>query len=452
MPIKQKFQNILEGYLRAKGEDFSNAHPISQNFEEITTQLKQLPLVKYNPDLIIKWSMGKGNWANVPWIVLMDKKETTTTQTGVYCVYLFKSDMSGVFVTFNQGVTKPKKEMGQTQGIRFLKEKAIEIRGNYPNLSGRGFSILSDINLSNSGLGKDYESSTIAHKLYRLENFPEDDEIIYDVNHLLEIYFDYIKTKPNDRNEKTTTKNKICLIGTAKDIENFTPKCAEFLKNKGGVANWWSFPINQNAILHNTPFFIYINKGNGVISHKYVVEKYESSNGSEGIISPWPERTFPEEIGLQKRGEKKSDILKTWILITKIEKLEPELDISDFEPAEPYSNRNSLLNQNAFGYAYLRKPKTMPKFSIEGLPKNLILYGPPGTGKTYKLIKEFMPNFEEVVTSKTRQEKILEMVEEMSWWQVIAAVLIEQKRPLKVREIKDHEIFTIKASLNNRAA
>jgi len=59
---------------------------------------------------IIKGSIGMGNWAKVPWLAIMNKDVTNTTQEGVYVVYLFSQDMERVYLTFNQGVTRSTKE------------------------------------------------------------------------------------------------------------------------------------------------------------------------------------------------------------------------------------------------------------------------------------------------------------------------------------------------------
>jgi len=53
----------------------------------------------------VEGSPGKGNWAEVPWIGIFDRKITTTATKGYYIVYLFIADMSGVYLSLNQGWT-----------------------------------------------------------------------------------------------------------------------------------------------------------------------------------------------------------------------------------------------------------------------------------------------------------------------------------------------------------
>ena len=56
-------------------------------------------------DFYIKGSMGQGNKTLYPWVAIMNRNVTTTTQKGLYIVYLFKKDMSGFYITLAQGIT-----------------------------------------------------------------------------------------------------------------------------------------------------------------------------------------------------------------------------------------------------------------------------------------------------------------------------------------------------------
>ena len=50
----------------------------------------------------------------------MDRRETVSTQQGVYGVWLFRKDMTGVYLTLNQGVTEPYKRLGTAGAREFL--------------------------------------------------------------------------------------------------------------------------------------------------------------------------------------------------------------------------------------------------------------------------------------------------------------------------------------------
>lgn len=79
--------------------------------------------------------------------------------------------------------------------------------------------------------------------------------------------------------------------------------------------------------------------------------------------------------------------------------------------------------------------------------QNLILYGPPGTGKTYKLKEEFFPKYSVKETSLTAEEHFTEVVQDLSWFQVIALALLEEGRS-KVQSILENRWVKAKDSLS----
>lgn len=215
----------------------------------------------------------------------------------------------------------------------------------------------------------------------------------------------------------------LCLLGTIKStamIEDLATR----LQEQGAVADWWSFKLQSHAIqVLRKPFHVYLNTGSGRITHRLVCTDHAVAEGPGGIKTPWPQYTAASESNRTNLGPRQNEIFKTWLLVEGIEQLAPAAIIADFEPAAPLSNSTNLLNQNAFGYAYLKHPvsavpfllkreETNAPFSVqeEWAPygakdamddlfmdaadfekalrllthkKNLILQGSPGVGKTF---------------------------------------------------------------------
>src|SRR5947209_8180851 len=146
------------------------------------------PVAK-RPTLRVAFSAGKGNWAGIPWIAFLDRRETATTRRGVYCVYLFREDMSGVYLTFMQGVTEATGSRGRKEGRRYLRENAGELRSKAASLAASGFSLDDDIDLrTDTSLGRDYEHSTIAYKFYARDEVPDDEVLLQDLEACLSAY------------------------------------------------------------------------------------------------------------------------------------------------------------------------------------------------------------------------------------------------------------------------
>ena len=87
---------------------------------------------------------------------------------------------------------------------------------------------------------------------------------------------------------------------------------------------------------------------------------------------------------------------------------------------------------------------TMGRANSAKLPnsKNLIFWGPPGTGKTYQLL-QMQRLFED--QSSGSKDKIVSWVQEATWWDVIAAALIDLGKPVTVPELYEHEFVQLKA-------
>lgn len=193
--FREALQRILADYRKAATESkFSGGHPIVRALEDASRALAAIPSVVPRKMKVVP-SAGKGNWASVPWISILDPRETDTTQKGVYIVYLFRGDMSGVYVTLNQGVTELKDLSGTAQAQE-LNRRATAIRGHVPELASSGFVLDSKIELrSATPLGAKYESSTVAHKFYPADSMPEPDELAADLHELLDAYMRYIDGK-----------------------------------------------------------------------------------------------------------------------------------------------------------------------------------------------------------------------------------------------------------------
>ncbi|MDT0704061.1 DUF3578 domain-containing protein [Mammaliicoccus sciuri] len=55
------------------------------------------------PNYSVWGSVGMGQYAEVPWVAIIDPEISTTTQEGFYIVFLFHPEGEGVYLTLNQG-------------------------------------------------------------------------------------------------------------------------------------------------------------------------------------------------------------------------------------------------------------------------------------------------------------------------------------------------------------
>jgi MoxR-like ATPase len=188
--VQRGLESVLLTYGEVRKTTPYGSHPqLWSVMEDLRRNIERLPSVLRHPRVQVSWSLGTGNWARVPWIALMDNRETASTQRGTYIVMLFREDLSGLYLALNQGVTDIIKAQGRTAGRKVLEVNAERMRSNVGSLRDFGFSVGRGIDLrTDSGLGRDYEHSTVAYKLYRTSEIPNDALIDHDLDTLLRAY------------------------------------------------------------------------------------------------------------------------------------------------------------------------------------------------------------------------------------------------------------------------
>ena len=198
--MRKTFIDILENYQIAKS-DQNIRQDVRGMFKAIVSEFADMRLVQQYRNIKVKSGIGIGSIALVPWVSFLDKRETTTTQKGEYVIFLFKGDMSGFYLTFNQGVGISDKgdrvsRAPTSADFRRVHSKAVEIRRKVPELMSMGFSLDDNIDLAvRWGAGKAYEQSTIAYKFYERKSLPSEGVLLEDLEKVLSVYNQYIENK-----------------------------------------------------------------------------------------------------------------------------------------------------------------------------------------------------------------------------------------------------------------
>ncbi|GGJ33055.1 McrB family protein [Paenibacillus hunanensis] len=186
--LRQDLLHIMDNYLQAKTQPFAN-HLLAQYMRRtIPKHIESLKFI-YNY-FQVQGSVGQGNWANVPWIAIMHRQVTNTTQKGLYVAYLFAEDMQSVYLVLQYGVTELKSRLGTRQAYEQFEQKAKEIRTVMPNTR---MNTTDSIYLGESNYAKDYAASTIAHFKYELHDMPNNEQIVDDLWDAVEIYLSYVQ-------------------------------------------------------------------------------------------------------------------------------------------------------------------------------------------------------------------------------------------------------------------
>ncbi len=183
--LREVLQGILEGWLEAQNQSFSG-HPMGDLVRKrFSGAIKDILSTEYST-FKIKGSVGAGNWANVPWLSITNPAITTSTQDGVYPVYLFKADASGVYLSLMQGTTKPQEILGAAKAKKRADRISADIKRLLPDMSDWGESVIA-LN-STTKLGKSYEYGNISAKYYPADQLPSSQELEQDLLELMSYY------------------------------------------------------------------------------------------------------------------------------------------------------------------------------------------------------------------------------------------------------------------------
>jgi hypothetical protein len=187
--VQRSFETILSQYERVRRDErFGKTCSLWVEFQNIAASLRSAPDVARFKNIVIQWSAGRGNWATVPWVAALDSRETSKTSEGVYLIYLFRADLSGVYLTLNQGASWLMAGSGG-RGNMQLRQRASQLRSRSGLLKDAGFEVNPGIDLrSDLSLIRAYEDSTVAYKLYARGCVPDDAALLRDLAASLTVY------------------------------------------------------------------------------------------------------------------------------------------------------------------------------------------------------------------------------------------------------------------------
>ncbi|MDE5097826.1 MAG: DUF3578 domain-containing protein [Trichodesmium sp. St16_bin4-tuft] len=194
MSIKDILEKVLLEYSAVTRDSFKG-HPFASYFRSILP--KSIESSLFLPDIYsIKASVGNGAWAKVPWIAIFNRLITETVTSGFYCVYLFRVDCSGVYLSLNQGIADKRNKYGLGVSRDMVRRQAKFFRDTLGKKVIQEFSEPLDLKLNfipkettSRRLGLAYEAGNIVSKLYHSNAMPNEAILVSDLKKLLEIYF-----------------------------------------------------------------------------------------------------------------------------------------------------------------------------------------------------------------------------------------------------------------------
>lgn len=411
--MRKLLKEILEKYPTARvTTQFGGQHEIRSLFDKLKDEVSALDFVKSNTNLIVKYSYGKGNWAETSWLAILDKRETTTTQKGTYVVILFRSVGDGCHLKLGQGVTEIKELYGSgPAAVEELQRRADAVRKMFPEMLNTAFDAYANTNneqrASLTGL---YEASTIYSKYYKREEIPSDAELTSDIGTLVNCYDKYLQQDISNEELSETADRKIWAIALGEggrlwnesyekgiisigwdqlgDLSAYKSQdevMAKFTEIRGVDG---TTPSNDSLCCYQ---FVHEMKAGDLVIAKIGRKKILGGGVVTSDYIYQPDRQEHKNIRQVKWiTSEKTELpgtggpIKTLTEISRypefrefVEAYVAEKTIPEKVFAEPYSYNDALKD------LFLSKAQLENLVETGNRKKNIILQGPPGVGKTY---------------------------------------------------------------------
>ncbi len=186
--LRENIRVALEDY---PIEDIGDGITQNDSYNAICNNIPEIAQnVTGNRQYKIKGSCGQGRWTSIPWVAVLDPRETTSTQNGVYVVYLFEPRQNRVTLSLNQGVVSLRKEEGKQAAIDVLRRRAREVRRQ---VDIEGFTA-GEIELPDASSGpKLYGPGTIFYKRYSLSDLPDEETLEEDLHRVSSKYSEWVE-------------------------------------------------------------------------------------------------------------------------------------------------------------------------------------------------------------------------------------------------------------------
>ena len=143
-------------------------------------------------EYLVKGSAGIGSRAQIPMLCIFDSRVTDKASLGFYLVYLFKTDMTGVYLSLNQAWT-PFSRQGSAaigrENIRRVSERiwdSLRRRRDVP--AGLRTSIDLACSGHNDNLARGYEQGHICGLYYAAGSLPDETRLVEDLEGMLRVY------------------------------------------------------------------------------------------------------------------------------------------------------------------------------------------------------------------------------------------------------------------------
>ncbi len=191
MSFRGLLQEFASRYPDARKEPFKG-HEVSLLMRKtIAAEIEASGL--FEPEQYkVSGSVGKGGWAEIPWVAVYKLSETDTLHHGFFIVYIFSADLSKLYLTVNQGSVLYFETHTKAETNAYIRGSSDAV---IANMDSGGFDA-GPIDLgTKSNVGRFLENGCMFSLEYDVANLPSDEDMFSDLRKAKDLYLDALETK-----------------------------------------------------------------------------------------------------------------------------------------------------------------------------------------------------------------------------------------------------------------
>ncbi len=409
--MRSIIKEILEKYPNARATiPFGGQHEIRSLLKSLKESIGSLDFIKKNQNILVKSSYGQGNWAETPWVAILDKRETKSTQKGTYVVLLFRGDGDGCHLKLGQGVTEITDLFGSgASALKELQRRADDVRLMFPEMLNSAFDSAPQ-ELRGKNLTALYEASTIYSKYYKRDAIPSDEGLTNDIKVLVNLYEEYMNRKVASVDHSEHSDRKIWAISLGEDgrlwnesfekgiisigwddlgdLSHYDSKEAISEKMTASRGDLLSAPINDALCCFQFSKEMKVGDlvvakvgrkkilGGGVVISEYIYDPQRHEHKSIRNVK-WVTTEKTEFPGKGITIKTLTEISSYPLFKKMVESYIADKPTEERIVGEPYSYEDALKD------LFMSRSELESIIDTAKRKKNIILQGPPGVGKTF---------------------------------------------------------------------
>ena len=310
--MKNDLESLIKEFSSKYIEETKRPYSATPNTKIITQSIPALlrETLSLGEEYKVYGSVGKGRWVEIPWLAILDRTITTSTERGYYVVVLFDKNIQTFYLSLALGWSQFAAEFGRKVGLIKMRSVANHY-ARVLNSRPVGFEEgLIDLG-AEKALGRGYEIGSVFSKKYLVNSFSQEEfyadleQVIASYKELKTIVGDSIlNIEVEDFEENSTVESFKKKVAAASFADDTDAAMAELIKAANNAPTQYR-SVLKTAIVRNKKFADVVKNRAGHICELCGRQPFIQKNGK-----PYAEADHVIPLGGDTKGKDSPDNMR----------------------------------------------------------------------------------------------------------------------------------------------